>query len=112
LKYDALPRPAGSEALSEPTLRRVQVHFASGEPNFFAFRPVDEFASTYLPLFPLDGAETPQQTVTMEKSPAYSQRFCTAAPRIKQLIPSVRLVYLLRDPVARAYSGFKQVRAR
>jgi hypothetical protein len=53
---------------------------------------------------------SPQDIVTMEKSPAYSQRFCTAAPAIKQLLPSVRLVYLLRDPVARAYSGFHQVR--
>jgi hypothetical protein len=94
------------------TLRCVQVHFASGEPNFFAFSQVNQFARSYLPRFRLHGAESPQETVTMEKSPAYSQLFCTAAPGIKQLMPSVRLVYLLRDPVARAYSGFHQVRAR
>ena len=45
-----------------------------------------------------------RKTITFEKSPSY---FDLANPLdVSRLVPSVKLIMLLRDPVSRLYSGY------
>lgn len=46
--------------------------------------------------------------VVLEKTPDYFASADVAASRIKQTIPSVKLILLLCDPVERAFSEYYQ----
>lgn len=50
--------------------------------------------------------------VAGESTPYYTQahRFQGVPPRMKNLLPDVRLIYILRDPVARVQSHYEQLR--
>jgi len=44
--------------------------------------------------------------VIMEASPGYLGEAATVAPRISELIPNAKLLFILRDPVERLYSSY------
>ncbi len=48
----------------------------------------------------------PENTVLMEASPNYLAYKENVAPRIKQLFPDVKILFVLRNPVDRLYSHF------
>jgi hypothetical protein len=47
-----------------------------------------------------------QHRIVMEASPGYLGEATSVAPRIARLIPDVRMLFILRDPVERMYSSF------
>lgn len=49
----------------------------------------------------------PAATVVMEASPAYLAEASVVAPRMAQLLPDVKLLFILRNPVERLYSSYK-----
>ncbi len=54
----------------------------------------------------LDNFATPQALITYEKTPDYLPN-ATALKSIYSLIPSVSLIFMLRDPSSRAYSAYQ-----
>jgi len=50
--------------------------------------------------------------VLMEASPGYLGEAATVAPRLRALVPGVKLLFILRDPVERFYSSYQFHRAR
>lgn len=70
------------------------------EPHFFS-RGYSEDLAGYGELF----ADIPLRTVVGEKSNSYFSDPAAAA-RIARHLPDVRLIFQLRDPVARAYSDY------
>lgn len=54
----------------------------------------------------------PGATVWMEASPGYLGEAATVAPRMRRLVPTVRLLFILRDPVERLHSSFHFHRGR
>lgn len=50
--------------------------------------------------------------VRMEASPGYLGEAATVAPRMRALIPDVKVLFLLRDPVDRFYSSYQFHRGR
>lgn len=59
--------------------------------------------------FLLRGDEIKGGHITIEKSPQYTQYVSSrrTARLLRQIMPSVQLVMILRDPVKRAYSAFQ-----
>jgi hypothetical protein len=54
----------------------------------------------------------PGLPVLMEASPGYLGEAATVAPRLRALVPGVKLLFILRDPVARFHSSYQFHRAR
>ena len=54
----------------------------------------------------------PGLPVVMEASPGYLGEAATVAPRLRALVPGVKLLFILRDPVQRFYSSYQFHRAR
>lgn len=50
--------------------------------------------------------------VVMEASPGYLGEADKVAPRMRELIPDVRLLFILREPIDRLYSSYRFHRAR
>ena len=50
--------------------------------------------------------------IRMEASPGYLGEAATVAPRMRVLVPEVKLLFLLRDPVDRFYSSYQFHRGR
>lgn len=76
------------------------IHMPDHEPHFFA-RRYDEGLDAYLD----ELGHAPPGVLLGEKSNSYLTQ-PEAAARIHAHIPQVRLVFQLRDPVARAYSDY------
>lgn len=49
---------------------------------------------------------TPENTILFEASPEYLAYIENVAPRIRQLLPDARLLFVLRNPVDRLYSHY------
>jgi hypothetical protein len=84
-----------------------ETNFFSGPPNGVPYPPgakrierLDEYERLFDPAFRVRGETSPNYT-------AFPLRHGTPE-RIKQTIPDVRLIYLVRDPVARTVSHFHQ----
>lgn len=76
-----------------------EIHYFDNLPRD---KPLKDWATSYLRAFP-----THSSTVyTFEKTPDYLPNV-TALVNIRALLPSVKLVFLLRNPTARAYSAFQ-----
>ena len=76
------------------------------EAGFF-FRPLEQDLDAtykeYCDLFP----SAQQDKILIEATPTYLDRGGEVAGRIKQLLPNARLVFVLREPVARVVSYFR-----
>ena len=67
---------------------------------------LNRYWQTYLRLFPSFSLEESKFQYTFDKSPDYIR--CPAALfRLKTLLPSVKIIILLRDPTMRLLSGFQ-----
>ncbi len=82
-----------------------ETNFFSGPPNGIPYTPgvkrikrLDEYETLFNPMFRVRGEASPNYT-------AFPRRRGTPE-RIKQIIPDARLIYLVRDPVARTVSHF------
>ena len=62
----------------------------------------------YLSQFPIRPLR--RDPITFEATPAYLFHAATVAPRIKEHLPEVTCVAILRDPVKRAYSAWNMFR--
>jgi hypothetical protein len=75
------------------------------EPNFFSIDEVYERGTDwYRQLFAMASADQ----VCGEASPSYTRypRFANTSNRIAQVLPSAKLVYIMRHPVDRFYSNY------
>ena len=79
---------------------------ASKELHFFDAL-FDEGTEWYRQCFPAPRWENGRRTITGEASPYIAHR--SAPERMAQVVPQVRLIALLRDPVERAYSDYQMV---
>jgi hypothetical protein len=79
---------------------------ASKELHFFDAL-FDEGAEWYRQCFPAPRWEDGRRTITGEASPYIAHRH--APERMAQVVPGVRLIALLRNPVERAYSDYQMV---
>jgi hypothetical protein len=79
---------------------------ASKELHFFDAL-FDEGTEWYRQCFPAPRWEDGRRTITGEASPYIAHRH--APERMAQIVPQVRLIALLRDPVERAYSDYQMV---
>lgn len=82
-----------------------ETNFFSGPPNGFPYTPgakrikhLDEYEKLFDPSFGVRGETSPNYT-------AFPLRQGTPE-RIKQIVPDAKLIYLVRDPVARIVSHF------
>lgn len=82
-----------------------ETNFFSGPPNGVPYTPgakrirrLDEYEELFDPAFGVRGEASPHYT-------AFPRRQGTPE-RIKQIIPDAKLIYLVRDPVARTVSHF------
>jgi hypothetical protein len=87
--------------------RHENVFLPDPEPHFFS-QEFDKGPEFYRQFF---AQRSPKQTVIGEKSADYLAH-PLAADRIASMLPDVRLVLQLRDPVARAYSDYKMLYRR
>ena len=87
--------------------RHDNVFLPDPEPHFFSqdFHKGPEFYRTFF------ADRSPGETVVGEKSADYFAH-PAAADRIASMMPKVRLILQLRDPVARAYSDYKMLYRR
>ena len=99
---------AGAQKAATGWLRqRLAAHpsLAQGggkEVHYFdKLQNLHEWRSTYL-----DNFATPSALITYEKTPDYLPN-ATALKSIYSLIPSVSLIFMLRDPSSRAYSAYQ-----
>lgn len=68
------------------------------------FRSAGEHSlEDYMALFSGGGSE---DTTYMEASPGYLAQSAIAAPAMNRLVPQAKLLFILRDPIARLLSGF------
>jgi [heparan sulfate]-glucosamine 3-sulfotransferase 5 len=101
---------AGTFELKQWLEEHPRIAAASRERHFFGFgkhlnHKDWESYVTGAPEWRLSRTQIAKGTVTFEKTPYYIAS-TVAAMEMHKLLPSVRLVALLRDPVARAYSSF------
>lgn len=68
--------------------------------------PLEDWNSRYLTSFPAAPPDSAKKVYTFEKTPDYLPN-ATALANIRRLMPSVKLVFLLRNPTSRAYSAFQ-----
>ena len=88
-----MPRLAAHPSLAQGGGK--EVHY------FDKLQNLHEWRSTYL-----DNFVTPSALITYEKTPDYLPN-ATALKSIYSLIPSVSLIFMLRDPSSRAYSAYQ-----
>ena len=93
---------AGTGLLGKLVKMHPLVHGPSMSLRFFGKRKVSRTAADYVshPAFALTKKERRSGHVTFEASPEYGAR-PGALAEIKQLLPAVKLVFVLREPVAR-----------
>ena len=95
---------SGTTTLYEYLRRHPQVYMSTPkEPDFFAIdRVYDRGLNWYCSLF----RDAQSDQVCGEASTTYTRLpiFPHAAQRIAEVLPSVKLIYILRDPIERAYS--------
>lgn len=72
------------------------------------FRRPDGTLDEYEQFFP----ERANTRVVMEASPGYLGEADTVVPRLEALLPEVRLLFILRDPVERFHSSFQFHKAK
>jgi hypothetical protein len=92
---------AATDTLREVLRGHPEVFVAPGEPMFFLAEDAAERMADYAHTF--EGVTV--ERAIGEKSPGY----CYApavAERIRAVLPEVRIVFMLREPVARAYSNY------
>lgn len=87
--------------------RHESVFLPDPEPHFFSLE-FDKGPEFYRQFF---AHRSPEATVIGEKSADYLAH-PLAADRIASMLPDIRLVLQLRDPVARAYSDYKMLYRR
>jgi hypothetical protein len=75
------------------------------EPHYFNFVAEDEGVEWYRRCFPQPRWEGGRRTITGEASPGYLSH-ALAPERMAEVIPGVRLIALLRNPVERTYSAY------
>lgn len=92
---------AGNTALRTYLHAHPAVYLAPKEPSFFAFR-WDKGREWYESLF--EGASSEQRRGDI--SPEYSQYAGDVAGRMSSVVPNARLIYLLRDPIARIQAHY------
>jgi Sulfotransferase domain len=80
------------------------------EINYFSTYP-DRSVSWYRSQFPLRSHVTKVNGHVLEASPSY---MCTTAaiPRMHAALPDARIIVVLRNPVARAFSGYQHAKTR
>lgn len=96
---------AGTTTLYSYLRHHPQIYMPEDkEPSFFSGNTWDRGLGWYLSLF----AQARHDQICGEASTNYTRWPQTrdAAMRIAELIPDVRLIYLIRDPVDRAYSQY------
>lgn len=92
--------------LQQSLQQSPRIAMPSHEPHFFA-RRYDEGIDAYL----AELGPVPSGVLLGEKSNSYLSEPAAAA-RIHRHIPHVRLIFQLRDPVARAYSDYRMLLRR
>lgn len=98
---------AGTTSLYHYLMQSPDVRRAAKKEVHFFDHHFGRGESWYRTWFPVD--ETGRDWVTGEASPSYLLHPAVPA-RVARLLPNVRLVVLLRHPVARAYSHFQHSR--
>ena len=97
---------SGTTTLYEHLERNPSVFMSTPkEPNFFSMDDVyAKGADWYRSLF----ADAKADQICGEASPSYSRfpRFANTTQRIANLLPEVKLVYIMRHPVDRFYSNY------
>eukprot|EP00939_MAST-03C_sp_MAST-3C-sp1_P001803 g1803.t1 len=102
-------KKAGTSVLVGWLERHPKIRVPLFEQHFFDKYQVATWKSAYLRQsgFLLSPTELNQNVVTVEKTPSYLYRSEVTTRRMHRLMPSARLLVLLRDPVSRAYSGWQ-----
>lgn len=105
----------GTTSLYQQLKRHPRVFMPSvKEPGFFIHKgepqPEDARIVTELGAYQRLFAGADPDQIVGEASAAYLYRAEVTAPRIRRLVPAVRLVVQLRHPVERAYSQFRMAR--
>jgi len=83
-----------------PDVRQGWPHRIARSPDAARLWPRD-----YLPNFELAASRASRETTTFEKTPDYMPN-ATAMRALRGVLPSAKLVFLLRNPTSRAYSAF------
>lgn len=79
--------------------------FFIGEDGAWLVRDYDANRAEYVAWYARFFAEAPPEAVVGEDSTSYLAS-ARAAHRIRELLPDVRLIFVLRDPAARTYSQY------
>lgn len=82
-----------------------EIAMAPGEPSFFSRDDIYENGEEWY-LEQLNLYVNEETRLVGEKTPGYSNRHTLSAERIHQMYPEVKLIWILRNPVDRAYSHF------
>jgi hypothetical protein len=104
---------SGTMFLCEVLARHPQIHVAHPfipEPKVCmtpAPRGLAEYRDRYQRLF----ANAPPGSVLVEKTSAYFEN-ADALARLRDVLPAARFIFILREPVARAYSNWLRTRAQ
>lgn len=95
---------AGTTSLHHYLAQHPEIGMSSAkEPNFFCEPGTrDRGVGWYTSLFPADRPVRGEASVSYTKHP----RFSEAPERMHALVPDARLVYVVRDPVARVVSHY------
>ena len=94
----------GTTSLYQYLCTHPQIHAAMRKELFYFDRFFDRGTYWYRSHFPMDFNH--QNWLTGEASPHYIQH-PLAAERIRELMPNIKLIVLLRDPVLRLLSHYK-----
>jgi hypothetical protein len=81
---------------------------AAKELHYFDNLIEEEDSEWYRRCFPQPRWEDGQRTITGEATPSYLPH-PHAPERVAEVVPQARLIALLRNPVARAYSDYQQI---
>ena len=112
---------AGTTALHEYLQQHPQIYMTPNkETNFFAFegeeinfrgigdKALKDFSITDLETYQNQFAAVTTEKAIGEACPSYLY-YPQAATRIKQYLPNVRLIVILRNPIDRAYANFLHI---
>jgi len=80
------------------------------ETRFFVREDVPDDSRTYVNYLENFESERGEDRVLLEASPSYFTSGASAAQKIRQILPNVKLVVLLRDPVTRLASYYRSAR--
>ncbi|MEA5509908.1 sulfotransferase domain-containing protein [Crocosphaera sp. UHCC 0190] len=99
---------SATNTLYEYLFRHPQIYMSKPkEPEFFARdNKYDQGLECYASLF----QEMQSHQIAGEASTIYTRypQFPNCAERIAKNLPNVKLIYIMRDPIARAYSHYQQ----